>query len=120
MQVIRNACATQAILNVLLNCGHSDVDLGLTLGQFKEFTATMDGNVSLTIHRNVGTDLRLCIQMRGLTMTNSDEIREVHNSFSRFFPFCETSHSVCLPACLCLYVYLLLVCHPYFELFYCT
>ncbi|XP_062514996.1 ubiquitin carboxyl-terminal hydrolase isozyme L5-like [Corticium candelabrum] len=73
-QVIRNACATQAILNVLLNCGHSDVDLGLTLGQFKEFTATMDGN------------------MRGLTMTNSDEIREVHNSFSRqqLFEFDES------------------------------
>jgi ubiquitin carboxyl-terminal hydrolase L5 len=73
-QVIKNACATQAILNILLNCHHSDIDLGSTLSQFKDFTATMDAN------------------MKGLAMTNSDEIRSIHNSFARqhLFEFDES------------------------------
>lgn len=38
-QVIHNACATQGLLNVLLNC--PDVIKGPTLDRFKEFTESM-------------------------------------------------------------------------------
>ncbi|KAK3088786.1 hypothetical protein FSP39_023697 [Pinctada imbricata] len=64
-QVINNACATQAILSILLNCAHSDVQLGETLGSFKEFVQSFEPS------------------LRGLTLSNSDTIRQVHNSFSR-------------------------------------
>jgi len=64
-QVINNACATQAILSVLLNCNHSDVKLGKTLSDFKEFTASFDAS------------------MKGLTLSNSDTVRQVHNSFAK-------------------------------------
>lgn len=64
-QVIPNACATQAIVSVLLNCTHGDLQLGPTLSDFKEFAQAFDP------------------QMRGLTLSNSDKIRDVHNSFSR-------------------------------------
>ncbi|XP_071479968.1 ubiquitin carboxyl-terminal hydrolase isozyme L5-like [Diadema antillarum] len=64
-QVINNACATQAILSVLMNCRHSDVSLGNQLKEFKEFTASFDPT------------------MKGLTISNSEVIKQVHNSFAR-------------------------------------
>ncbi|CAH1991146.1 unnamed protein product [Acanthoscelides obtectus] len=64
-QVIENACATQAILSVLLNCRHSDLKLGSTLSDLKEFCQGFDAN------------------MKGLTISNSPVIRTVHNSFAR-------------------------------------
>lgn len=64
-QVINNACATQAILSILLNCQHSDTDLGPILSEFKEFSQSFDPT------------------MKGLSISNSDVIKDVHNGFSR-------------------------------------
>jgi len=64
-QVINNACATQAILSVLMNIEDPAVTLGATLAEFKEFCGSFDAG------------------MKGLTLSNSDQIRSVHNSFAR-------------------------------------
>ncbi|NWI98540.1 UCHL5 hydrolase, partial [Crypturellus undulatus] len=64
-QVINNACATQAIVSVLLNCTHQDIHLGETLSEFKEFSQSFDA------------------AMKGLALSNSEVIRQVHNSFAR-------------------------------------
>ncbi|XP_038650817.1 ubiquitin carboxyl-terminal hydrolase isozyme L5 isoform X2 [Scyliorhinus canicula] len=64
-QVINNACATQAIISVLLNCVHPDIELGETLGEFKEFSQSFDA------------------AMKGLALSNSEVIRQVHNGFAR-------------------------------------
>ncbi|KAH8302508.1 hypothetical protein KR044_007558 [Drosophila immigrans] len=64
-QVINNACATQAILSLLLNLNHEDIKLGETLTNFKEFCACFDP------------------YNKGLTLSNASQIRTVHNSFAR-------------------------------------
>ena len=63
-QVIQNACATQAILAVLLNNDHA-IELGQELRQFREFTEHFDP------------------ETRGDVMSNSETLRTVHNSFAR-------------------------------------
>lgn len=73
-QVINNACATQAILSILMNVpvlkatskeDDVGIELGETLQNFKEFTKDFDP------------------QMKGLALSNSEVIRLVHNTFAR-------------------------------------
>jgi len=64
-QVINNACATQAIISVLLNITSPEVTLGEHLTEFKDFTQSFDPH------------------LRGLSLTNCDAIRSVHNTFAR-------------------------------------
>lgn len=61
-QTIKNACATQAVLNTLLNV--KGIELGEELLNFKSFVTGFDG------------------EMIGETISNSELIRTVHNSFS--------------------------------------
>ncbi|CCG24325.1 Yuh2 ubiquitin C-terminal hydrolase [Candida orthopsilosis Co 90-125] len=61
-QMIQNACATQAVLNVLFNV--DDVNLGEELNNFKSFVTGFDS------------------EMIGETLSNSELIRSIHNSFS--------------------------------------
>ncbi|ESO04682.1 hypothetical protein HELRODRAFT_172351 [Helobdella robusta] len=64
-QVINNACATQAILSILFNCSDAKIDLGETLNSFKTFTRGFDPTT------------------KGLALSNSDIIRQTHNSFAK-------------------------------------
>jgi len=67
-QEIQNACATQAILGVLLN-NTDKLDIGPTLKELKSFTNDMDPST------------------RGLAISNSEKIRLEHNKFSHPEPF---------------------------------
>lgn len=62
-QEISNACATQAILHILLNSYGEDVQLGSELGNFVAFAKDLPAD------------------MRGLCLSNSLEIRQAHNEF---------------------------------------
>ncbi|KAL7795029.1 ubiquitin carboxyl-terminal hydrolase [Trichoderma ceciliae] len=69
-QTIQNACATQALLSVLMN-KTEDVDIGEQMKDFRDFTMVLPP------------------EFRGEALSNSDLIREVHNSFARSSPFAD-------------------------------
>jgi ubiquitin carboxyl-terminal hydrolase L5 len=70
-QVIINACATQAILAILMN-NEGNIELGPDLLELKNFTKLMDP------------------YMKGLSISNCEKIRQEHNKFSRPEPFVFT------------------------------
>jgi ubiquitin carboxyl-terminal hydrolase L5 len=64
MQTTSNACASIALLNIMMNI--KGLDLGPILESLKDFTWT------------------LTPALRGYSVCNHDFIRQVHNSFSRY------------------------------------
>ncbi|KAK0626466.1 ubiquitin carboxyl-terminal hydrolase [Immersiella caudata] len=78
-QTIQNACGTQALLSVLLNktdpsAGGGEaahIDVGPSLRDFREFTMVLPP------------------EFRGEALSNSELIRDVHNSFSKSSPFVD-------------------------------
>jgi ubiquitin carboxyl-terminal hydrolase L5 len=67
-QVIVNACATQAILGILMN-NDDLLDIGSDLSELKSFTKLMDP------------------YMKGLCISNCEKVRIEHNKFAKPEPF---------------------------------
>jgi ubiquitin carboxyl-terminal hydrolase L5 len=67
-QVIVNACATQAILGILMN-NDETLDIGSELTELKSFTKLMDP------------------YMKGLCISNCEKVRIEHNKFAKPEPF---------------------------------
>lgn len=72
-QTIRNACATQALLAVLLNA--TAVDVGPHLAGFRDFAMALPPDV------------------RGDALGNAALIRDVHNGFARSNPFVDETRA---------------------------
>jgi len=67
-QVINDACATQALINVLMNVEDEGFELGETLTEFKTFTSEFPA------------------ELKGAALGDSTAIRTAHNSFARAEP----------------------------------
>lgn len=68
---MNNACATQAILSILLN--NPEIDLGKELSEFKAFTRDFSPQVK-----------SLCFSKdKGMAISNYETLKEAHNSFSK-------------------------------------
>jgi len=74
-QVTTNACATQALLSVVLNAGLSPDELGSTLTDFQSFTASFPP------------------LLKGMAISSSEEIKTAHNRFARPDAFLEFGRS---------------------------
>ncbi|KAI1103051.1 ubiquitinyl hydrolase [Jackrogersella minutella] len=70
-QTIQNACGTQALLSVVMNRDDGEVDIGAPLRDFREFT------------------MALPPEFRGEALSNSELIRDAHNSFAKSSPFVD-------------------------------
>uniref|UniRef100_A0A7R9WVH2 Ubiquitin carboxyl-terminal hydrolase n=1 Tax=Craspedostauros australis TaxID=1486917 RepID=A0A7R9WVH2_9STRA len=64
-QVATNACATQAVLSIVLNAGLSAEELGPTLSEFSDFTADFPP------------------QLKGVAISSQETIQKVHNSYGK-------------------------------------
>ncbi|KAF9402771.1 ubiquitin carboxyl-terminal hydrolase [Mortierella sp. AD011] len=69
-QVIPDACGTQALLSIAMNC--PEMEIGPILNEFKEFTAKFEPKASLYVDK-------------GLAMTNCRQLRENHNSLCDYY-----------------------------------
>ncbi|ORY71599.1 ubiquitin carboxyl-terminal hydrolase [Pseudomassariella vexata] len=69
-QTIQNACGTQALLSVLMN-KEGEMDMGGPLRDFRDFAMMLPPDI------------------RGEALSNSELIRDVHNSFAKSSPFVD-------------------------------
>ncbi|KAG6044780.1 hypothetical protein E4U39_003030 [Claviceps sp. Clav50 group G5] len=78
-QTIQNACATQALLSVLMNKTSDGVEIGTQMQDFRDFAMVLPPD------------------FRGEALSNSDLIRTVHNSFARSSPFADETQGTVEP-----------------------